>query len=348
MNNDTKKTISAAESYSISIIRVASMFMIILCHMCQVTSGWVTSLGQVFNVAVPIFFFISGFLNFRKPIQNKKKWILHRFIRILIPYYICILFFTVLNIISGNAIDVAAIISSVLNIQGFTHKYLECSQHLWFVSIIMICYLSSPLIQQKNLLNNKNFSFFCILCVCAQVFIATVYYNNLYILSFASYIGYFIIYIFGGVVFKYWERLYSRRHYTYISLCMILMNGLRCLILVSGRNTEITNSIYERVITSWSHITLAVFITYIFYLVSKYIYGKNKLLMKVILRLDSISYEVYIVHQLFVYGKYSLMRITDIYFINVLISLVVIFIFATVIHFLCFNIINKLVKRISL
>lgn len=58
---DCNSRISNVESKIITIIRSFAMVVIILCHYCDYFEG-VEFLSQLFNVGVPIFFIISGFL----------------------------------------------------------------------------------------------------------------------------------------------------------------------------------------------------------------------------------------------------------------------------------------------
>ena len=69
--------------YSISFVRVCAMFFIMICHVGSRFNLEVV--GQFFNVGVPIFFLISGFLYGGKEITDAKQWLSKRLIRIYIP-----------------------------------------------------------------------------------------------------------------------------------------------------------------------------------------------------------------------------------------------------------------------
>lgn len=70
--SNTKITIKEKD-YSISFVRVVSMFLIILTHILNQISE-VAFLAQVTNAAVYTFLFISGYLFGTKPINNNKVW----------------------------------------------------------------------------------------------------------------------------------------------------------------------------------------------------------------------------------------------------------------------------------
>lgn len=89
---------------SIQLIRILSMFLIIIgCHLIsEFGNDILKKAGQIFNVGVYIFLFISGYLYGDKIIKNKKKWYFKRLKRILIPMYIFMVFVFALYALKGN------------------------------------------------------------------------------------------------------------------------------------------------------------------------------------------------------------------------------------------------------
>jgi len=75
---------SISEAETITVIRAAAMILIVLCHYVS----WYPSIsfvGQVFNVGVPLFFVISGFLYGGKTIENIPNWYIKQLIKISVP-----------------------------------------------------------------------------------------------------------------------------------------------------------------------------------------------------------------------------------------------------------------------
>ena len=74
----------------ISLLRVVSMFLIILCHIIKYYDFIPGSkiLGQVFNVGVEIFFLISGYLYAGKMISFYLDWYKERIRKIYFPVLI--------------------------------------------------------------------------------------------------------------------------------------------------------------------------------------------------------------------------------------------------------------------
>lgn len=63
------------------------MFSIVLCHYVS----WLPRLqwtGQFFNVGVPLFFIISGFLYGNKTIDSIKYFFVGRFFKVILPLYV--------------------------------------------------------------------------------------------------------------------------------------------------------------------------------------------------------------------------------------------------------------------
>lgn len=73
----------------ISVVRIVGMFLIFATHLFLGFYG--SSLGYVFNVGVPLFFIISGYLYGKKEIKEPLNWYFRRFVKICIPMYIFVL-----------------------------------------------------------------------------------------------------------------------------------------------------------------------------------------------------------------------------------------------------------------
>ena len=130
-------TPSCSKDYAISIIRVISIFLIVLCHFFQyygIEFAW------WFNVGVQIFFTISGFLYGCREINDPVCFILKRLKRILIPYYTFLLPALACYILFHREV------LSPIEIAGS----LVCSHtlgglgNLWFIPYILFCYFITP------------------------------------------------------------------------------------------------------------------------------------------------------------------------------------------------------------
>ena len=81
-------------SYALSVILVFATLCIFLCHAVQLSgSALLQKSGQIFNVGVPMFMMLSGFLFALKPAPASYRICFkNRIIRILVPYYLFLLF----------------------------------------------------------------------------------------------------------------------------------------------------------------------------------------------------------------------------------------------------------------
>lgn len=76
-------------------------FVFFLCHAVQLSgSALLQKSGQIFNVGVPMFMMLSGFLFALKPAPASYRiWFKNRIIRILVPYYLFLLFLLLVHIV---------------------------------------------------------------------------------------------------------------------------------------------------------------------------------------------------------------------------------------------------------
>ena len=107
------------ESKIIDITRFSAMLLIIACHYVS----WIPQisfLGQVFNVGVPLFFIISGFLYGQKEITNSYVWLKNQFIKISVPVYLYYIIFTVILLCTGRVgtLSISDSIKQLLHLKG--------------------------------------------------------------------------------------------------------------------------------------------------------------------------------------------------------------------------------------
>lgn len=123
--------------------------MIFLCHACNESGSVVGGmLGQIFNVGVPIFFILSGYLHGQKETpKNKLKWYGRKLYRLLLPLYIFIAALAVSYLAGGLPIDLSLWWQTIIPICGLTQKYIPGCGQLWFLTHLLICYLLTPLLQ---------------------------------------------------------------------------------------------------------------------------------------------------------------------------------------------------------
>ena len=291
------------------MIRLLAMLSIIACHFCQYyNSEWAWWL----NVGVQVFFIISGYLYGSKSIDEPILWLKKRFVKILTPYYIFLTFAIIgYIIVSPDILGAGNIISSYLvvgTIKGISH--------LWFVSYILFCYIITPyLAALRDSLSNKNllFSIGSIVVIFGVYSIIEILVN-----------GYFRPGRVGCYILGYFTAVLVNR---------IGTKSLHLCFWISLIPTVISNYIYCHIhylqglemkgilvhITDYSHAFLGYSITMLLMIVFK-----NYLSNKVTRFSDKYSYEVYLVHQLFILSPLTILTLTNSTSFNVILTLMVI------------------------
>ena len=288
----------------ISFIRMLSMLSIIACHICQYYDNeWAWWL----NVGVQVFFILSGYLYGNKDIVEPIAWIKLQFIKILVflvPIIIAYLF------VAPELLGVFSVIGSL-----FTVSTIKGIGHLWFVSAILFCYLVTPYltafrnyILQKTLIKQVCLIFALFLVIT----IVGVWTNSFFPGNICCYMLGFFISVFAK---KYGSRVINISFFLSILPC-IASNAI-FIFLKYFKGIDMQGSFSH--ITSYSHMFLALTIV-----TPLMILFKNIKYYKVFEWSDDYSYEVYIVHQLFILSPFTLLTFTSNYFLNILIVLSVI------------------------
>lgn len=98
----------------------------------------------------------------------------------------------VIFLIQKKDISIEVLLIQVLNFQGITNTYFLGLGHLWFVTVIMICYLLMPIIYKMNERNNNlnlyKFLFVSVILVILQIILSFSLNNHL--------IGIYLVYIY--------------------------------------------------------------------------------------------------------------------------------------------------------
>ena len=140
------KEITPQQKNAITIVRVLSMLMIITCHILQ---GYNRPSAFLFNVGVQIFFLLSGFLYGKIEITSIASFAKKRLIKVYIPFIIvvlsCVAIYKIFNVAD---VSIRTIVPYILNIQGFVGEGIAGLNHLWFLSVLMICYFITPIAQK--------------------------------------------------------------------------------------------------------------------------------------------------------------------------------------------------------
>lgn len=299
--------------HSISAIRFFAMVCIIACHFCQyyeLEAAW------WLNVGVQIFFIISGFLYGNKEISGPITWVIKQFKKILIPYYIFLLFAIVgYAIVAPERLGIKNVIAAILTV-----GQIKGIGHLWFVSNILFCYIVTPyLAALRDYLKNRSlWQAFLIIIGISVIYSLIGILTNAYFRP--EHIICYVLGFFTAVICKKYGNKVLR-WFLWLSLIpCTLSNILFCYLrYFSGSDNGH--------VTDYAHMFLGYSITIILMVLLKNIKDS-----KVLRFSDKYSYEIYITHQLFILSPLSLLRITTCNWFNIVITVIAIGLTGVLLH----------------
>lgn len=329
---------------AIQITRIVAMISIILCHIIKYYTFIPGSqfLNVVFNVGVQVFLVISGFLYGQKEISGFKLFIVKRIDRIYLPVIIVVIPVLIIYRILRLEITPVTMCAYLLNLQGllfidwnFFSKFINeipSLGHLWFTTIIFICYLLIPLLQSiksKQIKQKRVFALLVMLFVISYFCSALLGISFEYFLLFA--VGYFLNY-FDSI------NTLTKAKYFVLSLFMLFTQVLRLVFMHFYDGTSWYVSY-----TGVSHSVLGLWIVISIFTLNKYFpkifdYLSNS---KIINHLDKMSYFIYISHGLFFTGIFNVYECTNSLFLNTILFSIATYFVAI---FICF--ITKLIDSI--
>lgn len=269
--------------YSLDYIRVIAIMSIVVCHFlifCTDDVGIGRLLAGGGNI---LFFLLSALLYGRKWEKNRYKsispfpFMKRRFLKLgasLWPFLICLL---ILYVLVG--VEFSAVIAALNFLFLGAFAKLPDNGHLWFLTVMMMCYASFVLLSRKQLCNIA----LCLLGgVCFALFL---------VLEFYGFPGNFLLIIgLSSIIF-------SRAHIL-SDIMRSVSKGLVFLLFVSVSVVSVwllERGLFEsnRII---AYIMLDVFGIIAFLFLLKIVPSTHNI---IIVFISSISYEIYLVHHTF-------------------------------------------------
>ena len=301
------------ESTALSLIRVLAVILIVSCHFLQ---GVDSKLAWWLNVGVQIFFFLSGYLVGFKRVDNYIEWYKKRIQRVLKPYYIYFVLVLLIYLIFKNEyLNLRGVLTYIIGLPGILAN-ISGLEHLWFIPVIMLCYLIVPFPTKYNIGRNKNseikfIGFACIQFIILQLLLFKFGYN------FASGIATFLI----GFYFAKRYQTHFPKHVKYsllaLTLIFIPINIYLQNVITSRQSFAGTIFMYE---FAWHHVLMGITICVFLF---DYLrdFSHSGVLQQKLKFIDSYSYEIYLTHHIYILGASSLLFVTPFMVVNILIIL---------------------------
>lgn len=315
---------------SIEIIRIIAMLFIVVCHLFQELNSQILNyLAQFFNIGVFIFFFISGYLYGKKEIKDIKNFYISRFKRIIVPMYVFVIIVILLNLFIRDFFKAKYIFIYLFDIQ-YIFGGLNGAEHLWFLTIIIICYLILPL-----MLRNRKFIKNIKPILLGFVSIITIYLLSIINSKLALVLVYYMTFAIGFI-----SRNNKKEHKYLFYLFIIFIS---VVIRLLSRSILDGTNIYDIIIVSYTQIVISISL---FNIINKFIEDKRiKRSNKLIEYIDKISFYVYITHYMFFVGPVRTIEITSNIIVNIIITLALSYISAVILKFITEMIIRFLNKN---
>lgn len=294
-------------NHTISLIRVIGMVMIICCHLFS----WlgISALSQLFNVGIFVFLIISGWLYSNKEIDKPLIWLKRRWEKLCIPIIIWMILVSAYSVIVHHEYPSGIeVIILTLNLQGIAWVFtilpkmgsygtaLIGLSHLWFVTVIFICYVLVVAVKNKESYIKRHNTLIC--------------YCSLFALIIAAFLGinliYFICFFIGYAVGQ-GNKQFKKRQVIFSTLIMIISLVVR---LISKKYIDGT-VLYDTIVVGISHTILALWI----FLIVSYIGNTSSVVdalskSKIIRYFDVNSYFIYITHYFFLSTTFGLKELS--------------------------------------
>lgn len=303
-----QKVISTSESCAISLLRSISMSCIIACHIFQ---GYGSPYAWIFNMGVQVFLAISGYLYGGKTVLSWKYWFETRLRKLYIPYLLFLLIcIPIYYCYASNEISLVKILLHIFDLQGIIPSSgISGLGHLWFMSAIAICYLSTPLLQRFR---KSSYTLPLLLIVALLEFS---------LVRFAEWpFSWLLVYALG--------YLYASGNKQGRILIVIFMSIalLSSLIFISWDDI-LRNGLWNQLL----HISFGVLTVITFSFIANcrdFSIFSSRILTVV----DRYSYDIYIVHHIFIIGPFSVLFLFASPFVNVVLILGLTFLMAFVLN----------------
>jgi hypothetical protein len=156
LHNDAGSLIGTTRTASLcafDIARLAAVSLVALQHLLTISGLHPPLLFNCLNVGqlgVTIFCGMSGYFSLRSSQKNALQWISRRLARIYIPYWIALSAILVANeVVRYKPASIALIVSEYLGTALFTHPNAMVGVHVWFISLILMCYAIAMVLRWK-------------------------------------------------------------------------------------------------------------------------------------------------------------------------------------------------------
>lgn len=339
----TLQTTKREKNYSLSLMRFLAMLSLTTCHMFQQAGHEITA--NLLSTAVQLFLLMSGYLYAHKEFTEpgaRVSFVLKNFVKILLDYYLCVflLILPVYYLVAPENLTGSNIYKLLIGRSGWHGVH-----HFWYICHCLLCYLATPMLYDiKCYLRRKGHMLACVILFIAAMEILLKSYESYFMPYWLScyVIGYFLPEIKGeGRLKALW------------GVSAVVGVGLTALTYwykfyyYDSIGGQVSNFVYRLFVFLFEYgvvtFGLAVFLSFIILTKNLRLPGWTRKLFD---KTDVLSYDVYLVHMIFVEGCLSIIGRTGSAALEAVVTLAEVFVTAAILHWISSRL-KPLVNRLS-
>lgn len=299
---------------AVSFVRVFSMVLIFITHYLS----WKNiNCFQMSTVGVSAFLFISGYLYGSKNIENRRKFFIQRVKRVLVPFWILSTFLSIYLLFQNESIlALKNFLETLFNLQGIHFIFrvpfklgtyhISGLSHCWFLTVIIICCLLVVALKNSKIERFVENHIILSLCILIILHISLSFIN----VTIGEFVIFFVGYFFKRIESK--DNLLGSK-YTFAIVALSLVAFIaRVLLRRYFDDTPIYNGFIASFVSNVCAVCMFVVIYQICNLKSNIACVTTR--SSVWVRVDKMTYPIYLTHYMFLKGPFELVCIQNPFF----------------------------------
>lgn len=292
------------KNYAISFARFVAMTCVVIVHFAQYYGS---TLAWALNFCVKMFFFISGLLYSEKKIPDCLTFYVKTAKKLLPDYYIYMLVFIALIALPGGLRMEFSGIFKLLIIKEFP---LEVGQ-FWFLPYILLCYALTPLFQKVlDEVDRRSGMRYVLSCVILFCFVDVVT-RNFFSFFLPVWIDSFLM---GMVIYRCFKKHPALFKKLISFLVLLCAASVTLTVWLSATRLNIFSQYqFSLFVELFHYSTMLLGICIVLFIIRIFLSFKwiPTVLTSFLDWSDVLSYDIYIVHNLFIQGTYSILNVVQ-------------------------------------
>ena len=296
------------KDYAVSSIRMIATILVVVLHIFQQmerTNPDIHIATDWLNLGLVLFFGISGFLYSGRKIGGGGYWFLHRYKELCLPSTIAVILTLVIYSVIYKFPGVKIALYSCASGLGFESFVPDAWMFIqyWFLTYILVCYLSVLAIQRLDVKKMSAFTFWSIL-LCASVAFQAIGFVlgrlGLPSLSWGVLLRFYLVYFLFR---RYDTSEAQKRVFTCLTVCSLPMLIVTCIVRYTLQLDGVFAAGGELLFIYAQTLVGSVLFYWMYRFFTRYKFPQRLLDIS-----DRYSYPVYLTHCLFIGYSTSVIR----------------------------------------